>query len=255
MQDQHVPAISRFYWPAFAATTLFGNNAGDWLIAFLTPGGHADYFLPILAAVFLAVLYLEARDPAPQLRWYWLAIVIAPTASNHLAELSFFYLDFGFRRAAVFALFLVILALTHLAFQSDAQRLIALRLQERPTPTVPLTDATYWIGLIVASTAGALASDFLSLGLGIDERVACIILLLPLAGAVVARRSTGLNRTATYWAMVVALNALSTIAGGLLANDARLGIGLGWSVAALGALLAILLPLASSPSNALRHAR
>ena len=136
MQDQHVPAIGRYYWPAFAAATLFGNNAGDLLIAFLAPSGLAGYFLPALALVFLLILFLEARDTAPRLHWYWLAIVIAPTASNHLADVSFSYLDFGFRRAWVFVLFLTILALAHLAFQSDTQRLIALRLQQRPTPTV-----------------------------------------------------------------------------------------------------------------------
>lgn len=250
MQDQHVPAIGRYYWPAFAVATLFGSNAGDLIVWYLKLHGGIDYYLPLLAAIFVATLYAEARDPMPKLRWYWLAVVLAPTAANQLADLSYIYL--GLRRIWVAAGFLAILVVSHLAFQSDTTRLIALRLQQRPTPTVPLTDGTYWIAMIVASTAGNLASDFLVQGRHMDIGLVCLLLLLPLGAAIALRRWTGLSRTWTYWSVVVALNALGTAVGDLLEGDGPLGIGLGWSVLASGIALVVLLALASSRAGVVR---
>ena len=67
--------------------------------------------------------------------------------------------------------------------------------------------------------------------------LAGLALLPPLAAATAVRRWSPLSRTASYWGVVVALNALSTAAGGLLANDPRMGIGLCWSVALLGGVV------------------
>lgn len=253
MQDQHVPAIGRYYWSVFAVATLFGSTTGDLIAGHLKPQGLIGYYLPVLAAVFGATLYAEARDPAPRLRWYWLAVVLVPTAANELADLSFLY--FGLRRIWVAGGFLIVLVVAHLAFQSDATRLIALRLQQRPTPTVPLTDATYWIAMIVTSTSGTLAADFLIQGLRMDLGTVVLIMLVPVAAASGARRWTGFNRTWTYWSVVVAVTAAATAIGDLLAGDPRLGVGLGWSAAVSGGLLAVLLALASARAGTRQHAR
>ena len=239
MQDQHVPAISRYYWPAFAVATLFGSNAGDLLVKHLSTAGSAAIYLPLLAVAFGAILYAEARDPAPTVRWYWLAIIIAPAAANHLADLSYLYL--GVRRIWVAAGLLIVLVVSNLAFQSDTTRLIALRLQERPRPTVPLTDASYWIAMVVASTAGTLASDFLSLGLGLNLPLTSLILLVPVIMVAAVRRWTSINRTWSYWSLIVVLNALGIALGDLLAADPRFGIGPGPSVLSSAAVLAVLL--------------
>jgi uncharacterized membrane-anchored protein len=239
MQDHHVPAIGRYYWPTLAAATLFGTNAGDLLVTWLGAHGLKDLYLPALALVFAAILYTEARDTEANVRWYWLAVIIAPTASNHLADLSFAHL--GVRRLWVCAGLVTLLVVAHLAFQSDTTRIIALRLQQRPQPTVPVTDATYWIAMVVASTAGTLASDFLTAGQHLGLAAASLVLAVPVLVIGGLRRWTDLNRTWTYWSAVVALNALATAAGELLASDPRLGIGLGRSVMACGLVLAVLL--------------
>ncbi len=253
MQDQHVPAIGRYYWPAFWAASLFGASAGNLLVAHLASWGAGNFYLPFLAVAFAAILYAEARDPSPSMRWYWLAVIIAPTAANHLADVSFAYL--GVRRIWVCAGLLVVLVIAHLAFQSDTTRLIALRLQQRPRPTVPITDATYWIAMVVASTAGNLASDFLSIGQHLALSVACVIFVVPVIAAAAIRRWTGLNRTWTYWAVVVALNALSTALGDLLADDPVWGVGLVRSVLLSGAILTALLFIATQNEGAASRAQ
>ncbi len=244
MQDQHVPAIGRYYWPAFAAATLFGATAGNSVTAQLSTWSASNLYLPVLAAAFAAILYLEARDQRPSVYWYWLAVIIVPSAANHLSDISFAYL--GVRRIWVCAGLLVILVVTHLAFQSDTTRLIALRLQQRPMPTVPITDATYWIAMVVASTAGNLASDFLTIGRHFDIRLTCLVLILPVAAAAALRRWTALTRTGTYWAVVVTLSALGTAMGDLLSSDPPSGLGPNLSVILAGAILAVLLFLAAS---------
>src|SRR5579883_1503767 len=253
MQDQHVPAITRLYWPAFAAATLFGSNAGDLLVGPLRQWGLAWLYLPLLTVVFIAILYVEARDQSPSLRWYWLAVILAPTAANQLADLSFAYL--GVRRIWVCAGLLVLLVVAHLAFQSDTTRLIALRLQQRPRPTVPLTDATYWIAMVVASTAGNLASDFLTLGRSLDIRAVCVMLAVPLLAAAALRRWTDFNRTWTYWSVVVTVNALGTAVGDLLADDSQYGVGLARSVVLSGAILVVVLFLASPAREGVARTR
>ena len=239
MQDQHVPAIGRYYWAAFLTASLFGVSVGDLVIGAMTANQLGNWYLPLLAVAFTAILYAEARDTSSSVRWYWLAVIVAPSAANHLSDLSFLYL--GVRRIWVCAGLLIVLVVTHLAFQSDAMRLIALRLQQRPRPSVPLTDATYWIALIVASTAGDLASDFLTMGVHMPGDKACLVLVLPIAVAAAIRRWTDLNRTWTYWTVVVTLNALGTGLGDTLASDPEVGIGLVWSVTVSGTVLAILL--------------
>lgn len=253
MQDQHVPAIGRYYWPAFWAASLFGASAGNLVVSYLTARGLSEIYLPFLAVAFGAILYAEARDPAPSMRWYWLAVIIAPTAANHLADVSFAYL--GVRRIWVCAGLLIVLVIAHLAFQSDTTRLIALRLQQRPKPTVPITDATYWIATIVASTAGNLASDFLSIGQRLALSTTCLILILPVAAAAAVRRWTGFNRTWTYWTVVLTLNALSAGLGDLLAGDPVWGVGLVRSVLLSGAILAILLIVAAQHEGAASRAQ
>jgi uncharacterized membrane-anchored protein len=252
MQDQHVPAIGRYYWPAFWATSLFGISLGNLTVDHLAPRGLVGLYLPFLALAFAAILFAEVRDPAPSARWYWLAVIIVPGAANHLADLSFFYL--GIRRIWVCAILLVVLVITHLAFQSDTTRLIALRLQERPKPTVPLTDATYWIAMVVASTAGNLASDFLSIGRGLDLGVVCLLLLLPVAAAAALRRWTSLHRTGTYWSVVVALNAFATAMSDLLAGNPTHGLGVLWSAILSAVVMAALLYLASQNESSPQRA-
>ena len=253
MQDQHVPAISRFYWPAFAAATLFGANAGDLVVEHLKGWEVASLYLPSLAVAFAVILYVEARDPSSSPRWYWLAVILAPTAANELAELSFNYM--GLRRIWVCVVLLAVLVITHLAFQSDTTRLIALRLQQRPRPTVPLTDATYWIAMVVACTVGNLASDYLTLGNKLDVRTVCLVLapLVFVAGAL--RRWTEFNRTWTYWSVVVTVTALGASVGDLLAADPLLGMGLARSAALSGVIMALLLFFASTARDDAAQAR
>ena len=54
------------------------------------------------------------------------------------------------------------LLLSCLLLQGTAAALIGLACGAVSIGAVPLTDATYWIALVAATTAGTLASDFLN---------------------------------------------------------------------------------------------
>ena len=243
MQDQHVPAIGRWYWPLFAAAILFASTVGDLLIVELGQRGLSGLFLPALALALAVVLYAEVRDHGASLRWYWLAVIIVMTGSNHLADLTYLFL--GLRRIWVCIGLIVLLIIAHLAFQSDAARIIALRLQQRPQPTVPLTDVTYWIAMVLTCTAGTLAADYVSIGLNVGLPVDCLLCLLALAGAAALRRWTTISRTLTYWLIVFVLIALGTAIADLLADDPGVGLGLRTSVAITGAIFAVLVVLSA----------
>ena len=77
MQDQHVPAIGRYYWPAFAGATLFASTASDLLFMELAGHGLGDLYLPLFAGAFVALIVAETRDPGESTRWYWAAVIAA----------------------------------------------------------------------------------------------------------------------------------------------------------------------------------
>lgn len=242
MRDQHVPAIGPYYWPTLAAASLFGRVTGNFLVPQMEAWNVGAFYLPLLVAGLGIILFIEARDERSTVRWYWLAVVIAPALANNLADVGFAYL--GVRRVWICAVLLVLLVVSQLAFQSDATRVVALRLQLRLKPAVPLTDASYWIAMILSGSAGTLASDFLTLGLSIDLRTVFIILLLSLAAIAAVRHWTKVNRAWAYWTLVFATNALATAVGDVLEVDPQFGLGLLRSAILSGLVLSILLLIA-----------
>ena len=238
MQTQHVPVISLHYWLVFAVATLFGANAGDLIVGQLARWDLDAFHLPLLAIVVLAVLVAEVLDKSPGTRWYWLAIIVIPMLSNDLGATSASY--FGIDRIWIFAGIAVVLVVTFLVVRSDAMHLVAMSLMLRPKPAVPLTDACYWIAMVLAAALGYVASDHLIYSLGLAPRWSALILatLVALASYLFVKRVS--NRALLYWFMIVAINSTANSLGIFLAGP-RVGIGLFASVAAAGLVLAALL--------------
>ncbi|UYN94361.1 MAG: hypothetical protein KIT25_20350 [Enhydrobacter sp.] len=242
MQRNHVPQIDRRYWLLLWIATVFGSNAGDLLNSHLIARSAAGVDILVIAALFGVVLLAERHDRSSSHLLYWLAICLIPMMSNELATLSAKVLDLG-RVWVVIALILCFVA-TFLMFRSDAMHLVDLNLLSRPNAAVPLTDASYWIGMLIASALGTTVSDMLTYEWAVGARRAALAFVVAsLVLLIVVPSTTPRHRLLFYWVNVTVINAAATACGHVLARDPRLGLGLTTSVALTAALLAVLLAL------------
>lgn len=241
MRSSHVPDIDARYWAIFAVATVFGSNAGDLATEHLARGQVLGVQLPMLALVLGLVLLVERFDPTSSQLSYWFAVALIPMASNDLAMLC---ATAGVGRGWVIAGLTLVLVVTFLVARSDAMHAVATILMARRRPAVPLTDLSYWTGMLIASVLGTVGSDLLVFNFGLSTAAAAGILtvlaavLLPLMHWTDASR-----RFMLYWLNVVTINAAATAGGHFLASDPRLGIGLPLSVLASGGAFGILLLL------------
>ena len=65
-------------------------------------------------------------------------------------------------RIAIISCLLLTLVSTFLIARSDAMHAVASNMMLRPKPNLPLTDASYWLGMLIASVLGTTASDWLT---------------------------------------------------------------------------------------------
>ena len=248
MQDKHVPVITLHDWLVFAAATLFGSDAGDLISEQLALWHFHVFHLPLLAVVLIAILMAENADSSRTPAWYWLAIIVIPMASNDLAASSAVY--FGVNRLWVFGGLALVLVVAYLMVRSDAMHLVAMSLMERPQPAVPLTDACYWLAMVLASTLGTVAADFCMFSLDLGPGRTSLILTPLLLTMYFLSGRPETNRVLAYWMMVVVLNSCATATGRFLARDPSLGLDLPKSVVLTGTLLGLLLLVRQRPPRA-----
>lgn len=245
MQISHLPALDARYWLIVTLITILGSNAGDFVSGGFD-GATAldtalDIHVPVVAALLLGVLWLEPRDPSASRRSYWLALLLVPMTSNDLAGLVMSGAPIG--RIGIICGLLAALVSTFLIARSDAMHAVASNMMLRPKPNLPLTDASYWLGMLIASVLGTAASDWLTATEGLSDGMALPVTALPALAAIVALHLLPARfRFVLYWVAIVSLNAAATAAGHFLAWHPLLGIGLPQSLIVLSlALLAIAL--------------
>lgn len=240
MQDRHVPAIGPYYWLVFAVATIFGANVGDLLSRFLGLGSVGG--MPILAVFLLVVLLLERLDNRSDSKvWYWTAIVLIPIAATNLGD---FAVSHGYSRRWLVAGLAVLLIVTYFGGRSESEHLLAMRLLTRPGAAArPLTDASYWIAMIVASTLGPVTSDFFAYGLRMGPVVSAAILLALLAASFALRYLQNTSRHLLHWIKVVLIRGAGTSIADVLVNDPRMNMGLLASTAVAGVATVVLLLL------------
>lgn len=238
MQISHLPALDTRYWLVTALITVLGSNAGDFVSARFDTATTLDTHVPIVAGLLLAVLLLEPRDPSASRRCYWLALLLVPMTSNDLAGLVMSGAPIG--RISIVSGLLIALVSTFLIARSDAMHAVASNMMLRPKPNLPLTDASYWVGMLIASVLGTAASDWLTSTEGLSDGMALPIAGVPALAAIVAFHLLPARfRFVLYWVSIVLLNAAATAAGHFLAWHPHLGIGLPQSLAALALALLV----------------
>lgn len=249
MQDRHVPAIGPYYWLVFAVATILGANMGDILSQYLGLGSVGG--MPILAAFLLVVLFLERLDNRSDSKiWYWAAIVLIPIAATNLGD---FAVSYGYSRRWLLAGLAILLVLTYFGGRSESEHLLAMRLLTRPGSAArPLTDASYWIAMIVASTLGPVLSDFGAYGLKLGAVETAAILLALLAASFALRYLQNTSRQLLHWVKIVLIRGAGTSVADVLVNDPQVNIGLLGSTLLAGAATVVLLMLWPSQRPARR---
>jgi uncharacterized membrane-anchored protein len=236
MQISHLPALDTRYWLIVTLITILGSNAGDFVSARLDTA--FDAHVPVVAALLLAVLLLEPRDTSASRRCYWLALLLVPMTSNDLAGLVMSGAPIG--RIGIVSGLLLALVSTFLIARSDAMHAVASNMMLRPRPNLPLTDASYWLAMLIASVLGTTASDWLTATEGLSDGMALPIAGVPALAAIVAFHLLPARfRFVLYWVAIVSLDAAATAAGHFLAWHPHLGIGLPQSLAVLALALLV----------------
>ena len=230
--------IGPHYWLVFAVATIFGANMGDFLSQYLGLGTVLG--MPILAVALLVALLLERLDNRSDSKiWYWAAIVLIPIASTNLGD---FAVAHGYSRRGLLVGLAILLVVTHFGGRSEAEHMLAMRLLTRPGQQArPLTDASYWVGMIVASTIGALISDFCSYTLKLGPVESASSLLGLLAASFGLHYLPNASRWLVHWLTIVLIRGAGTAIADVLVNDPHVQLGLPISTALAGVAMILLL--------------
>jgi uncharacterized membrane-anchored protein len=230
MQISHLPSLDARYWMVVALITILGSNAGDFVSDRFDTATVLDVHVPVVAALLLAVLWFEPRDTSASHRCYWVALLLVPMTSNDLAGLVMSGAPVG--RIVIISCLLLALVSTFLIARSDAMHAVASNMMLRPKPNLPLTDASYWLGMLIAS-------DWLTGTEGLSDGLALPIAGVPALAAIAAFHLLPARfRFILYWVAIVLLNAAATAAGHFLAWNPYVGVGLPLSLVVPALVLA-----------------
>jgi uncharacterized membrane-anchored protein len=240
MREDHVPSIGPRFWVVLTIASVFGANLADLLTAHLAVGfaGRMLVFAALLAAILIGERYDRSRTEA----CYWMGVVVVQAASAKLADFS--AIDLGLGRLVLVAGLAVLLMATFRILRSHTMLFVSTHMISRSGAAArPLTDAAHWTAMVLASTLGAAASDFFTVGLGLGPFHAALIVSVLLAASFGLYRLPSANRLFMFWLASTAIRALGTAVGDLLAENADLSV----TTALDGVMLVALLLLWPKP--------
>lgn len=226
MQRHNLPVVDFKYWLVILIASLTGTTFGDYLSSDLKLG-YAGALIPL--AVALAVILLcERRALLPNVGYYWAAIVITRTAATDLADLVTHQLKFGFGTVAA----ILGVALGLFLFVSRGQGI------KTAGKVLAAADARYWFAILLASTLGTTAGDFVSDGLhlGVGQGSLILIVMAALMWTLDVRAKTG--GEIIYWLAIVVTRTAGTTMGDYLSGEEGLNLGFGWAALLVSFVLA-----------------
>lgn len=236
MQQDHVPSIGVRTWAVVMIASVFGSIAGDFLSAHLALSFMVRLLL--LAAVVGLIFAGEAHDRSSTQAWYWMAVVTIQAAATKLSD--FLTFDLGLGRLQIIVGISMLLVVMAVIVRSGEKFVISLHMVARPGAMAkPMTDATHWIGMVVASVVGSVASEFVVIGLGVGPVGAAAILTVLLAASFWMHRRPGIDLLMVFWVTGALIRATSTTLGDLIARTVGLSLGAVLTGGLLIALLAL----------------
>jgi uncharacterized membrane-anchored protein len=238
MRRDQVPVLGSRYWVAIVIASMFGCNVGDFVSDVLHLGHVRG--LPVLALVFMALLYAARRDPRPGEAYYWTVIAALRTAATNLSDLANFDLDLPFPLviAGLAALLLILLQRPGIA---------RMRTADIYAVGAPPSDGWFWATMLTAGTLGTAIGDYTAHGIDLHTGPGSLVLGAVLGIVLAFGTPTRWNTRTAYWGGIVAVRAFGTTAGDYLAFSQGINLGLPLSTAVTGALLVVTLILWRRP--------
>src|SRR5579883_72522 len=153
MRAYHVPTIDRRYWAGIALASVFGTNMGD-LYAHDSGLGLLGG-LPILAAIFLVIYFIERIDERRHDAYYWLCIVVLRTGATNVADYMAGRRGMHIDRLTLSIGFALLLALLAWALGKRDRGAAG----AGSSKTMPVTDPGYWVTMLTAGILGTVLGD------------------------------------------------------------------------------------------------
>jgi uncharacterized membrane-anchored protein len=236
MQIRHVPAIDRRYWLGITCASIFGTNLGD-LYAH-DSGLGLGLGLLLLVALFAAACWVETRDSAAHMVYYWLAIIIIRTGATNIAD----YLAYRVRIPALPLTAGLAAIIAVLAWRASTARPPAMA--PSGGPVIGKTNAAYWGAMLGAGVFGTVMGDICSHHVGQGPASLCLGSLLVILLALAQNRAA--TSAAVYWGIVALARTAGTSIGDWLAENKILHIGLPVSTLLTGAAFVAILATSRS---------
>jgi len=222
-----IPKINGVYWLSLAVASLFGANAGGFLVSVV---GLDDLRgLPFLAAALALVFFAERVVKQASTLFFWAAVVLIRASATSVSDVIH---DSHIRLMSVPVLCLLL-----------AVMVIVWRARQPATEEqgfIPV-NVVYWITLFVAGVLGTVGSDAASYPLGFGFLGAMVAFALPLGFLLTIGRYGLYTDLGFYWLVVVLIVAAGTAAGDLLMQALHsIDLGAAISGAAFVALIVVM---------------
>jgi uncharacterized membrane-anchored protein len=228
MEFKIVPALGSRYWIGTAIASMCGANIGD--VASDEFGLSNVVGIAVLAVAFATNLLVSQRARSDDESSYWTAIIILHAAATNIADLAMVHLHLGYlMTAASTVLSTVTLAIGSALFTGVADR-------------IPRAGPGYWMMMLMAGTLGTVLSDAMKHEIApfaIAMTVFAFIATAAVAMVFAYRATHGVTSaaTASYWAAIVAVRALSTTLADIAAYLLSLPVSIGLSSLLLAGVL------------------
>lgn len=209
----HTPQVNARYWTAITLASVFGTNLGD-LYAHESGLGIVKGLL-VLAVLVAVVFLVERREDHPHEAYYWLVIILIRTGATNIAD----YLAFRVRipELPLTLGLLTLIALFGWGTRAGRQTLLG-------APTLPKTNAAYWLAMLGAGVFGTVLGDICQHGFG--QGTAAMALTFVLLVTLFAGFRYAAKVTAVYWTLVTVARTTGTALGDFLAENDVLKLGL-----------------------------
>lgn len=230
MDESHVPRIGLRYWILLLLAMTVGSYAG--YIMTIPLGLPLGIKLVPLSVILIGIFLGERRARRSGDGWYWMAVAVIEAAGTRVADISTAHL--GLDHLYLVVGLAILLGTTLAVGRSDETRLIS-RLQiERARPTA---DATHWMGMIVVSILGAVASDLARNEFQLGPVIAGGMFAAMLWGVHALFRRTRTNRLFLFWTAIAVMRAEAGCVGQIVGQQLSHGLGRGPGLTAGAALL------------------